>query len=458
MNDSFEHWTAVILAAGQGKRMRSSLPKVLHPLAGRPMVRYVVDAAREAGFRRCVVVIAPDGDAVRAALGDGIDYVTQAEALGTGHAVAQAQQAAVEAEQLLVLNGDVPLVTAETLARLARAHEEQAADLSFLTAQVDEAGEYGRVQRDSDGRVTGIVEAAELDNVTEGPAEINAGQYCFRARWLWPNLAAIPSTGPSAGDGERYLTSLIAIAAREGATLLPVPALDPDEVRGINDRAQLAHAEAILRGRINHRHLLAGVSLVDPATTYIDAGVTIGRDTVIEPNSYLRGATSVGEGCRLGPNTILRDATVGDRCHIVASTVESATLEEDVDVGPYSHLRPDSYLCASVHIGNFAEVKNARLGKGVKMGHHSYIGDADVGEEANIGAGAVTVNFDGRNKHRTVIGRGAFVGSDTMLIAPVTVGDGARTGAGAVVTHDVPPGALAVGAPARIVSEEDAKA
>ena len=448
MSHTFDSWTAVILAAGQGKRMRSSLPKVLHPLAGRPMVRYVVDAAREAGFHRLVVVVAPDADAVRAALGDDIDYVVQAEPLGTGHALAQAEQAAGEAGQLLVLNGDVPLITAETLTWLARSHEEQAADLTFLTARVDEVGEYGRVQRDGDGRVTAVVEAAELDDeVGEGAAEINAGQYCFHAGWLWPRLTAIPDTA----NGERYLTSLIAVAVQEGAALLPAPADNADEVRGINDRAQLAHAEATLRSRINHRHLLAGVSLVDPATTYLDAGVTIGRDTVIEPNTHLRGDTTVGEGCHLGPNSILRDASIGDRCRIVASTVEETTMEEEVTVGPYSHLRPGTYLCAGVHIGNFAEVKNARLGRGVKMGHMSYIGDAEVGDETNIGAGTVTTNFDGLVKHRTVIGRGAFLGSDTMLVAPVTIGDGARTGAGAVVTHDVPPGALAIGAPARIV-------
>ncbi len=447
MSHTFKSWTAVVLAAGQGKRMRSSLPKVLHPLAGRPMVRYVLDAARAAGFARCVVVVGADGDAVRAALGDDVDHAVQPEPLGTGHALAQAREAVGEAEQILVLNGDVPLITAETLTRLAQAHEAQAADLTFLTAQVEEAGEYGCVQRDGEGRVTGVVEAPERGAATEGPAEINAGQYCFRAAWLWPRLAAVPKSG----GGEYYLTSLVPIAVQEGAALLALSVADPDEVRGINDRAQLAQTEALLRQRINRRHLMAGVSLVDPATTYIDADVTIGGDTVIEPNTHLRRATAVGEACRLGPNSVLRDATVGDRCRIEASTVEEATLEEDVEVGPYSHLRPGAYLCAGVHIGNYAEVKNARLGRGVKMGHFSYIGDAEVGDETNIGAGTVTCNFDGREKHRTLIGRGAFIGSDTMLVAPVTLGDGARTGAGSVVTRDVPPGANVVGAPARIV-------
>ena len=445
MSQTFDNWTVVILAAGQGMRMRSSLPKTLHPLAGRPMARWVLEAAREAGFRRCVVVVGPDSDDLRAALGDEIEYAVQPAPQGTGHAVAQAREAAGDAEQVLVLNGDVPLITAETLTRLAGAHEEQAADLTFLTARVEEVGEYGRVERDVEGRVTGIVEAPEREATASGPAEINAGQYCFRADWLWSHLAAV---SPSAG-GEQYLTSLVPLAVQEGTALLPVLAGNSDEVGGVNDQVQLAQAETLLRERINRRHLLAGVSLIDPATTYIDCNVTIGGDTVVEPNTHLKGQTAVGKECRLGPNSTLRDAMIGDRCRIEASTVEEATLEEDVDVGPYSHLRPGSYLCAGVHIGNFAEVKNARLGRGVKMGHMSYIGDAEVGDETNIGAGTVTCNFDGREKQRTIIGKDVFIGSDTMLVAPVTLGDGARTGAGSVVTRDVPAGASAVGAPAR---------
>ena len=440
----------MILAAGQGKRMRSSLPKVLHPLAGRPMVRYVVDAAREAGFARCIVIVGASADGVRAALGDNVTYVVQPEPLGTGHALAQARDAVGDAEHLLVLNGDVPLITARTLSALARAHEEQSADLTFLTARVPEAGEYGLVERDGQGQVTGVVEAPERSAATEGPAEINSGQYCFRAAWVWPRLSRITP----ASSGELYLTSLVPMAVEEGSALLPLPAVDPDEAQGINDRAQLAHAETALRGRINHRHMLAGVTFVDPATAYVDADVAIGPDTVVEPNTQLRGATTIGASCVIGPNSVLQETVVGDRCRIVSSTVEEATMEDDVDVGPYSHLRPGAHLCAGVHIGNFAEVKNARLGRDVKMGHFSYIGDAEVGDGANIGAGTITCNYDGEAKHRTVVGRGAFIGSDTMLVAPVTIGDGARTGAGSVVTRDVPPGASAVGAPARIVKRE----
>ncbi len=447
MSTPFSNWSVIILAAGQGKRMRSSLPKVLHPLAGRPMVRHVVDAALEAGFPRCFVVVASGGEGVRAALGERVAYVEQPEALGTGDAVALARDLLGDPEQVLVLNGDVPLITAETLARLARSHKEQAADMTFLTARVADGGEYGRVERDAQGRVLAVVEAPERVEAAEGPAEINAGQYCFRGAWLWPRLAGLPR---SAG-GEYYLTSLVSIAVQEGAAVQAEVAADPNEVRGINDREQLADVEALLRRRVNRRHMAAGVTLIDPATAYIDAGVTIGQDTVIEPNSHLRGETSIGQDCRIGPNATLRDAVVGDRCRIEASTVEQATLEDDVHVGPYSRLRPGTHLGAGVEMGNFAEVKNARLGRGVKMHHFSYIGDAEVGDETNVGAGTITCNYDGLVKHRTVIGKRVFIGSDTMLVAPVTLGDGARTGAGSVVTKDVPPGALAVGAPARIV-------
>ena len=426
--------------------MRSSVPKVLHRLAGRPMIRFVVDATRDAGIGRIVAVVGPDADDVQEAAGDGVEFAIQAERLGTGHALIQARDAIDDCEQVLVLNGDVPLITPDTLRLLMRAHESNAADVSFLTAHVEEAGEYGCVQRDAEGSVTGIVEAPERDGPVEGPAEINSGQYCFRAAWLQEHAGSMPT----AANGEQYITSLIDLAVQEGAALGATLTEESSEVRGINDRVQLAEAEAVLRQGINREQMRSGVSLIDPDRTYIDVGVSVGRDTVIEPNTYLRGETSVGEQCRLGPDTTILDSNLGDNCTIIASILEEATLEDDVDVGPYSHLRAGTYLCAGVHVGNYAEVKNARLGRGVKMGHFSYIGDAEVGEGANIGAGTITCNFDGKEKHRTRIGRGAFIGSDTMLIAPVTVGDGARTAAGSVVNRDVPAGALAAGAPARI--------
>jgi len=428
--------------------MRSSRPKVLHTLAGRPMVRYVLDAARDAGFERPIVVVGRGVTAVRAALGDGFRYVEQRRRLGTGHALLQAEPLAGAAGHVLVLNGDVPLVSAETLSALSERHLESGADLTFLTAQVEDSRGLGRLERDGAGRPVAIVEEADSEGPVGGPAEVNAGVYCFRGPWLWPRLKTIPRS-PS---GEYYLTELIAIGARDGDRLETVVAAEPQEAIGINDRLQLAQAEAVVRERIRRRHLLAGVTMVDPSTVYVDADVQIGEDSVIWPNTYLVGSTQVGPGCVIGPDAFLVDSRLGSRCRVVSSVLEGAVLEDEVEVGPFSHLRPGSYIEQGAHIGNFAEVKNARLGRRTKVGHFSYIGDAEVGKDVNIGAGAITCNFDGRRKHRTVIGDGAFIGSDTMLVAPIEVGARSATGAGSVVNHNVPPDSLAVGVPARIRS------
>ena len=442
MND----WMAVILAAGQGKRMRSSRPKVLHTLAGRPMVRYVIDALREAGFERPVIVVGQGGAEVREALGDGFLYVDQRRRLGTGHALRQAEPVASTAAHVLVLNGDIPLVSAETVSALAARHRESGADLTFLTARVQDSRGLGCLQRDGDGRPVAVIEEADRQGPAGGPAEVIVGVYCFRGSWLWPRLRRLPRSG----SGEYYLTELIASAAREGDRLEAVVASEPEEAIGINDRLQLARAEAIMRERVRRRHLLAGVTMVEPSTVYIDADVEIDEDTVLWPNTYLTGSTRVGRDCVLGPDTFLADSRVGARCRVVSSVLEGAVLEDDVEVGPFSHLRLGSYIEQGVHIGNFAEVKNARLGRRTRMGHFSYIGDAQVGRDVNIGAGAITCNFDGTRKHRTIIGDRAFIGSDTMLVAPVEVGERSATSAGSVVNRNVPPDSLAVGAPARI--------
>jgi bifunctional UDP-N-acetylglucosamine pyrophosphorylase/glucosamine-1-phosphate N-acetyltransferase len=443
-------WTAIVLAAGQGARMRSRTPKVAHPLAGRPVVRHVIEAARAAGVDDVVVVVGAagaDADAVRAAAGDDMRFAVQEEALGTGHAVESAHQAVSGADNVLIMNGDVPLVLPETLRRLMRALDD--ADFALLTAHVPVEA-YGVLELAGDTsqrRIVSIIETKAAEGIDRNEARfINSGQYAVRADWLWAHLASI-APAPS---GERYLTQLAAMAHDEGNPGIAVIAEDPAEVRGINDRVQLAEAEATLRDRIRRAHMLAGVTIVDPPSTFIDAGVTIGADTLIEPNTHLIGATSVGDECTVGPGTHLRDAAIGDRCTIRYSMIEESTLESDVDMGPYSHLRPGSYISEGVHIGNFAEVKGSRLGRRTKMGHFSYIGDAEVGDDVNIGAGTITANYDGQNKHRTVIGDRAFIGSDTMLVAPVRIGAGARTSAGSVVTRDVPDGMMAIGAPARI--------
>jgi len=305
---------------------------------------------------------------------------------------------------------------------------------------------YGYLRLDGD-RITDIVETKSADGIDRGELRyINSGQYAARAPWLWSRL---PRIGP-AENGERYLTQLAAMAHAEHNPAVAVLTEHPEEVRGINDRVQLAEAEASMRDRIRRAHMLAGVTIVDPPTAYIDADVTIGADTVIEPQTHLRGHAAVGAECTIGPGSDIRDSVVGDRCTVRQSMVEESTLEMGVEVGPYSHLRAGSCISQGVHIGNFAEVKASRLGRNTKMGHFSYIGDAEVGEDVNIGAGTITANYDGTSKHRTVIGDGAFIGSDTVLVAPVSVGRGARTGAGSVVTRDVPDGTTAVGAPARV--------
>jgi bifunctional UDP-N-acetylglucosamine pyrophosphorylase/glucosamine-1-phosphate N-acetyltransferase len=443
-------WTAIIMAAGRSTRMRSSLPKVAHKIAGRPVVRHVVQAAFDAGIDDVVVVTGTDADAVREASGAGVRFTVQAEPLGTGHAVLCARDAAASAEHILILNGDVPLVLPSTLQRLMAAVEDSTTDLALLTATVP-VESYGFLELDHD-RVLHIIETKEAEGIDRSePRPINAGQYAVRASWLWPHLERITP----ASNGERYLTALAAMANGQGNAAIAVWAEEAAEVRGINDRIQLAEAEASMRERIRRRHLLAGVTIRDPATTYIDADVKIGADSVIEPQTHLRGRITIGAECVIGPGAMIRDSVLGERCEVVYSTIEESTLENGVDVGPYSHLRPKTFLCGGVHIGNYAEVKASRLGPGTKMGHFSYIGDAEVGEGVNIGAGTITANYDGKNKNRTFIGDGAFIGSDTMLVAPVRIGKGARTAAGAVVNKDVPDGMMAIGSPARIRSMAD---
>ena len=440
----------VILAAGMGTRMKSDLPKVLHRLCGRPMLAYVVDAARELTGTRPLVIVGHRAELVRQALGDSADSVVQEPQLGTGHAVMQAQ-AALEgkADTVLVLYGDTPFITVETLRAMLDHHTREQATATILTFRPLDPLRLGRIVRDDASHVRAIVEFKEAIPDQLAIREANSGILCFRADWLWSHLASLPVK-----HGEQYLTDLVEMAMAEGGAAVSgaVAALeaDADEVMGIDDRARLAWAEAKMSARINEQLMLFGVTMIDPATTYVEASVTVGADTVILPNTHLRGKTAIGRECSIGPNTIISDSAIGDRCKVQSSVFEGATLEDDVDVGPFAHLRKGAYLCRHVHMGNFGEVKNSRLGPGAKMGHFSYLGDADVGAQANIGCGTITCNFDGVNKHKTVIGEGAFIGSDTMLVAPVNIGKRAKTGAGSVVTHDVPDDAVAYGVPARV--------
>ncbi len=448
-------WVGVVLAAGEGRRMNSKIPKVLHQVCGKPMIAHVVQGLKQAAVHRVLVVVSRDNvEAVRKTLGDSVECVVQPQSLGTGHAVMQcAGVAGAFDANVLVTMGDTPLVCPSTLESLMTRHLNSDAVLTLLSAQGSEQQDLGRIRRDNNGGVRGIVEAADAYGRGLGD-EVNAGVYCFNGSWLAENVGMIPASP----NGEYYLTWLAEAAATQGETIETVTTGKAEEIMGVNDRISLATAEAAMRRRIAEKWMEGGVTIIDPASTYIDADVVIGRDSVIHPNSHLQAGTAVGEDCVIGPGALIRGSNVGDRCRVLLSVVEGSTLEDDVDVGPYSHLRPSCYVEANTHIGNFVEVKASHLGRGVKLGHFGYVGDAEVGANANLGAGLVTCNFDGARKHRTSIGEEAFIGSDTMLVAPVSVGKGAVTGAGTVVNTDVPPYRLAVGVPARIIERSPDKA
>lgn len=442
---------AVILAAGLGTRMKSVTPKVLHPLGGKPLIAWSHEACSAATGSVPYLVVGPDADAVREAV-DGARFVVQAERLGTGHAVMQAAEVLQgKAGLVLVANADLPLLRAESLKRLIEVQRENEGPLSLLTAESDVKRGFGRIERNTEGRIIGIVEQAHATPEQLAIRELNVGGYCFNAEWLWARLPQLPLSP----KGEYYLTDLFAQAAAEGLSIGSAPISTLDEMIGINTREHLAEAETALRARINLDWMRRGVSMQDPATVYIQPSVELGQDTLILPNTHIMGETRIGKGCVIGPNAVIRDSQIGDQCEIRLSVIEEAVLEDHVDIGPFGHLRKGAHLCEGVHMGNFGEVKNSTLKAGAKMGHFSYLGDTIVGERANIGAGTVTCNYDGVNKHKTTIGEGAFIGSGSMLVAPVEIGKEAATGAGAVVTHDVPPGSVVAGVPARELRKKE---
>jgi bifunctional UDP-N-acetylglucosamine pyrophosphorylase / glucosamine-1-phosphate N-acetyltransferase len=439
---------AIVLAAGLGTRMNSRLPKVLHPLCGRPMLAYVIDAAREATGQRPLVVYSPATAAIRDAFRDQAEFALQDEPRGTGDAV-RAALAGLPAgtEEILVVSGDVPRVDAGILRDLLDQRRLDHAAFALTAVAAYDPRQLGRVVRSDAGSVERIVEAADATEDELEIGEINAGLYAFDGDWL---RGAIGRLRPSPRTGELYLTELVTIARADGRLVAALDVEDDGRLMGINDRAELAQAEWDLRTELNAGHMRAGVTMRDPSTVYVDATVELGQDVTLEPNVILRGKTRIGEGTLIGAGSQIVDSTIGAGCVVWTSVVESSEVLDGASVGPFAHLRAGSSIGAGAEIGNFAEVKNSRIGPGVKQHHASYIGDADVGARTNVGAGTITANYDGSAKHRTTIGEGVFLGVDTMLRAPVTLGDGARTGAGAVVTHDVPAGKLAVGVPARI--------
>ena len=412
------------------------------------MVSLVADAATQSGLSPIVAVLPPVSKAYTQALGDSVSHVAQNEPLGTGHAALQARDSLKSVDTILILNGDVPLIRPETIRALVAKDTNTKSTLTLLTSTKTLPDGLGRIVRSKDGTVTAIVEERVADRVSLDISEINSGIYCCQAEWLWKSLPKLEKSS----TGEIFLTDLVALAVDEKLPVRSMQVEDGSEVLGINTRIELARAEGLLRHRIREKWMLNGVSMPHPDSVYIDSNAQIGIDTIIQPNTHIRGATSIGEGCEIGPNSIVSNSSIGQGCKITSSVIEHATLEDSVIVGPFSHVRPGAHLESDVHIGNYGEVKNSRIGRGTKSGHFSYIGDADVGANVNIGAGAITCNYDGDKKNRTIIEDGVFIGSDSMLVAPLHIGANARTGVGSIVTKDVPAGASAIGAPARIIT------
>jgi bifunctional UDP-N-acetylglucosamine pyrophosphorylase / glucosamine-1-phosphate N-acetyltransferase len=432
---------AIVLAAGEGTRMRSALPKVAHEILGVPIVRYVVDAARSAGVGRIVTVIGHGADAVGALVAD-TEIVIQDEQLGTGHAVRCAEGALAAFEgPVLVLAGDAPLLRSETLVQLVAKWRETRSACVLLSARFPDPAGYGRVVRDESDGVAAIVEHRDLVPESLVTDECNAGVYCFEARRLFEALARVT---PGNAQGEYYLTDVIGILRADGLAVDALTLDDPDESHGINTRVQLATATRAMQRRINRGHMLAGVTMTDPDLVWIGPEVTIGRDVVIGPMTELAGKTAVAEGVRLGPNTRILDSVVDTGAVVEQSVVRGARIGPRASVGPNAFVRPGTVLGPDTKVGSFVEVKNSAIGEGSKVPHLSYVGDATVGTGVNIGAGSITCNYDGRAKHPTVIGDGAFIGSATMLVAPVEIGPNAMTAAGSAIAKDVPAGALGI--------------
>ncbi|KIL34951.1 bifunctional N-acetylglucosamine-1-phosphate uridyltransferase/glucosamine-1-phosphate acetyltransferase [Cohnella kolymensis] len=433
---------AILLAAGQGKRMKSKLYKVLHPVCGKPMVSHVLDTVREAACERAVVIVGHGAEAVKETLGSSVEYALQAEQLGTGHAVMQAKDLLGSEDGVtVVICGDTPLVRTETVDALIELHTKSGAGATILTAQLDDPTGYGRIVRADDGSVLRIVEQKDCTTKEAQIQEINAGTYCFDNLKLFQALERVTNQN---AQGEYYLTDVIGIMQKQGDLITAYMAHDPSEAIGVNDRIALGEAERLMRLRINRKHQVNGVTLIDAEHTYIGPDVTIGADTVIYPGTVLRGRTVIGEDCSIGPATEMSDTIVGSGATIRQTVTDGAEIGDQCNVGPFAYLRPGTKLGRNVKVGDFVEIKNSVIGEQSKVPHLSYIGDAVVGGNVNIGCGAITANYDGYNKFKTEIGDNVFVGSNANLIAPVKIGSGAYIVAGSTITHNVEENDLAI--------------
>ncbi|MED3385549.1 bifunctional UDP-N-acetylglucosamine diphosphorylase/glucosamine-1-phosphate N-acetyltransferase GlmU [Bacillus subtilis] len=443
---------AVVLAAGQGTRMKSKLYKVLHPVCGKPMVEHVVDEALKLSLSKLVTIVGHGAEEVKKQLGDKSEYALQAEQLGTAHAVKQAQPfLADEKGVTIVICGDTPLLTAETMEQMLKEHTQREAKATILTAVAEDPTGYGRIIRSENGAVQKIVEHKDASEEDRLVTEINTGTYCFDNEALF---RAIDQVSNDNAQGEYYLPDVIEILKNEGETVAAYQTGNFQETLGVNDRVALSQAEQFMKERINKRHMQNGVTLIDPMNTYISPDAVIGSDTVIYPGTVIKGEVQIGEDTIIGPHTEIMNSAIGSRTVIKQSVVNHSKVGNDVNIGPFAHIRPDSVIGNEVKIGNFVEIKKTQFGDRSKASHLSYVGDAEVGTDVNLGCGSITVNYDGKNKYLTKIEDGAFIGCNSNLVAPVTVGEGAYVAAGSTVTEDVPGKALAI-ARARQVNKDD---
>jgi len=442
----------IILAAGLGSRMKSETPKPLHKICGKEMINMILDSCQNAGLSPAIIVIPENSDQFESVTRKKTQYVIQKQPKGSGDALSQIKQLS-EYENIIVLNSDIPLITPSTISKLIESHIESNATITLLTSIPTENKGLGRILRDDKNNILSIIEEVDVDSQTRNIEEINVGAYCFQSSWV---SQALKELHP-ANNGELYLTDLIHIASSQSQHIESVKLNDSNEGLGVNDRAQLVKLESILRTQINNKLLLNGITIIDPKTTYIDQDVQISKDTTINPNTHIKDGSIIGSNCVIGPDCTIQGSYIGNDCVTVSSTIEYSKIYDNVHIGPYAHIRKDSILEKNVHIGNYCEIKNSHIGQNSKSGHFSYLGDARIGKNVNIGAGTITCNYDGSKKNKTIIEDNAFIGSNTMLVAPVTIGSNSITGVSSVITKNVPKNSKAIGSPARIFKTDQRK-
>tara|TARA_B100000029_G_C17609334_1_gene968807 strand:- start:14473 stop:15840 length:1368 start_codon:yes stop_codon:yes gene_type:complete len=440
-------WAAIALAAGSGSRMSSKLPKVLHQIAGIPIICHVLDALDQVDINKVILVTNPENNNMLSEIKPEIPCVIQNTPLGTGNAVSVAYEIVSSFKNTIIINGDLPLITKETIQNLMKQHSDSNNTITLASTIIDNPQGYGRLKKENE-TVTEIVEQSELSEENEKLSEVNVGIYAVKTEWLNDALASLKPHD----NGEYFFTDIIDIATRQKIAIHTYELNDPNEAVQVNNRIELANAEQIMQNNIREQIMLNGTTMVDPRSTFIDKNVVIGQDTILEPGVHLSGNTEIGFGCHIGPNANIVNTKIGDNVKIGASTIEMSVIGNNVSIGPYCHLREGSKIADEVNLGNYVEIKHSTIGRHTKIGHFTYIGDSIVGELVNIGAGTITANFDGKEKHQTVIEDGSFIGVNSVLIAPVRVGRKSKTGAGTIVTKDVPPESLVVGAPGRIRS------